>query len=237
MKKCAVFILLLYSIRGNGQWYAGVEAGGTRDYLITTTGGEAFTSYHGATGFLVDIPVQYRVNDWLAFESGAGFEQKNYMMSRTGFFQGVGQKNSNGYLQLPLLGDCSFGGKKIRGFVKAGVYGAYWLTGRIKGNSPNILNTTDTTTLNPSGVLNVDNGYTYNQRYAFSSKDNRIELGWLAGAGIRYQVNGLLCLYLEGRYAGAFTDQQKKYQLNQTPRYNSTYGIGIGSLFNLKRIL
>jgi len=237
MKKCAIFLLFFYSIHGNGQWYAGFEAGGTRNFLITTTGGGSFTSYQGATGIAFDIPVLFRVNDWLAIESGAGFEQKNYRMVRSGFFQGVWQQNSNGYLQLPLQGNCSFGGKKIKGFVKTGVYGAYWLTARIKGTSPNILSPTDTTTLNPTALLEANNGYNYNQRYSFSTKDNRVEFGWLTGVGISYQLNRLTCLFLEGSYTSAITGQQKKYQLNQTPRYNSTYGISIGTLFHLKHLL
>lgn len=230
--------LLLCSTPAAAQWYAGLEAGGARNYVITAAGGEPFTGYQGAWGFSVDIPVQYRINDWLAVGSGPGFEQKNYIMERTGFFQGVYQKNSNGYLQLPLLCKFSFGGKKLKGFFNTGVYGAYWLTARIKGTSPNILNTSDTTTGNPGALLGgVTNGYNYDQRYTFTSKDDRLEFGWLLGAGISYQLNGLWCLFIEGRYASAFTDMQKKYQLNQTPRYNSTYGISVGTSFPLKHIL
>jgi len=235
---CMVFLLLI-SFTSKAQFYLGIEAGGNKNYLITNNSAQSFTTYNSASGISIGIPVLYQFNEWFALQASPSYTQKNYQINRTGFFQGIYQKNTNGYIQLPIMGNFSFGGEQLRGYANLGVYGAYWLSGNVKGTEPNILNPNDTaySSSNPSSALNENYGYTYNEKYTFSSiKDNRLELGWVAGMGISYEVNSSYRFFIEGKYTGSFTDQQKKYQTNQVPRYNDTFGISIGCLFSLDNL-
>ena len=63
-----------------------------------------------------------------------------------------------------------------------------------------------------------------------------MEFGWIAVIGISYETNNGNRIFIEGRRTYSFTDQQKKYMINQTPRYNDTYGINVGFLMSLDNL-
>jgi hypothetical protein len=229
---------LLCSLRARSQFFVGVEGGPNLNYLTTSNASEPFTQYDGMHGLNIGIPVGYQFFDWLALETAPTYIQKNYDIVRTGFFTGVYQKNYNKYLQLPLNLRFSFGGKEIRGFVDLGGYAAYWMSGRIKGVEANILNEVDTAydTVNPTSILGENYGYSYNQSYPFNStKDNRLELGLIGGAGVSYELKRMYTFYVEGRYFRAMTDQQKNYELSQAPRYNDNFGLTVGATIQVKK--
>jgi hypothetical protein len=234
----ATFLFLLCSLQGSSQLFLGVEGGPNRNYLTTSNASEPFTNYNGMRGWNIGIPVGYQFFDWLALETAPTYIQRNFDIVRTGFFAGVYQKNFNTYLQLPLDLKFSFGGKALRGFVDLGGYGAYWASGRIKGTESNILNEVDTAyqTVNPTSILGENYGYSYDQKYIFSSKDNRMEFGLIGGAGISYELFQTYTFYLEGRYFRAMTDQQKHYETNQAPRYNDNYGLTLGCTVKVKKL-
>jgi len=221
------------------QFFIGLEAGGNKNSLITNNSNQAFTSYDSKSGISVGVPILYELNDWFALKASPSYMQKNYTINRTGFFNGIYQDNINGYLQLPLMGQFSFGEDQLKGYVNLGVYGAYWLSGKVKGAEANVLNPVDSsyTTVAPSNIAGINNLYPYNEKYTFNpTKDNRMEFGWIAGIGISYETNNGNRFFIEGRRTYSFTDQQKKYMINQTPRYNDTYGINVGFLMSLDNL-
>jgi hypothetical protein len=235
----ATGFFLLCSLQGRTQWFVGIEGGPNTNYLTTSNASEPFTNYDGMHGWNIGIPVGYRFFDWLAVQTAPTYIQKNYDIVRTGFFTGVYQKNYNTYLQLPLTARFSFGGKALRGFVDLGGYAAYWASGRIKGTEANILNEVDTAyeTVNPTSILGENYAYSYDQKYTFNSaKDNRLEFGLIAGAGVSYELHQTYTFYLEGRYFRAMTDQQKNYETNQAPRYNDNFGLVAGVTINMKKL-
>jgi hypothetical protein len=237
---CAAAFFLLCGLQGRAQFFVGVEGGPNMNYLTTSNASEPFTNYEGMRGWNIGVPVGYKFFDWLAVEVAPTYIKKNYDIVRTGFFAGVYQKNYNTYLQLPLNLRFSFGGEALRGFVDLGGYAAYWQSGRIKGTEANILNEVDTAyqTVNPSSILGENYGYTYNQKYTFNNtKDQRLEFGLIAGAGVSYELFHTYTLYLEGRYYRAMTDQQKIYETNQAPRYNDNFGLVLGCTVQIKQIV
>ena len=64
-------------------------------------------------------------------------------------------------------------------------------------------------------------------------KDIRLEWGALAGVGLQYMPNKKYTVSVEARYAPTFSDQQKAYMENQTPRYNDTYSLLVGFQYQL----
>ena len=144
------------------------------------------------------------------------------------FIRGTYQTSTNTYLQLPLMAHFMFGGEKIQGFFNIGAYGGYWLSGNVKGKMPNVLNPVDSVTATNTFYY-YSSPYSYNEKYTFDThRDNRIEAGWIAGAGLSYAINDKYSVFAEGRMMQSFTDMQKNYMINQTPRYNNTYGANLG---------
>jgi len=215
------------------QFSVGLQAGWNKNYLVTNNANRPFTYYNPLSSFTIGIPVQYKFNDWFSIAADPSFIQKNYRVQRGDFFAGVYQDNTNNYLQLPLMGHFTFGGKRLRGFLNAGVYGAWWMNGTIKGTMANVLNQAEGA--GGSSIYNFSQSYSYQENYSFNKvKDNRFEFGWVAGLGLEYELGDKIKIFSEGRLLYSFTDQQKKYSLNQVPRYNTTVGLNAGVLFSLK---
>ncbi len=216
----------------HAQFSVGVEGGYNKNCLTTNNANRAFTNYKPLSSFTVGIPVQYQITNWFAIAADPTFIQKNYLQERSAFFAGVYQNNYNNYVQLPLMAHFMFGGERLKGFANAGLYGGYWMSSTIKGVMPAILDNVDNNT-SANSIYDYNNPYSYNQKYTFDSrKDNRFEVGWVAGLGIGYDVTSNINVFAEGRLLYGFTDQQKKYETNQVPRYNTTYGVNAGVMYH-----
>jgi len=233
-----VLVLIAGSyVKTFAQFSVGVQAGYNQNYLLTNASSLVSTEYRPLPGFTVNVPLMYSITDWFAIKATPGFMQKNYQMQRTGFYQGVYQNSTNGYVQLPVMGHFSFGGTSLRGYVDLGGYAGYWLTAHVKGTMPNILKqpayTDAASNAQPNNVFDEYTAYNYNEKYQFNStKDNRIELGVLAGAGLSYQLNEAYQIFGEATYYNGLTDLQKKYETGQVPRYNQTYVFSLGVMFS-----
>lgn len=234
-----LFDLIGHNLKAQNRLEIGIAGGYNKNYLHSSTGYRAFTTYEAESGFEIGLPILYHINDWFAMQIEPAYIQKNYQIKRTGFFEGIYQKNINNYIQLPIIAQFSFGGKQLRGFLNMGGYAGYWTSGRVKGSAPNVFDNRPEIADNEEidHFLQVYQRYTYNEQYNFDSRrDRRIELGLLAGVGIQYLLQEKYRFFVEGRYYYGLTDLQKKYMTNQTPRYHDNYGIRIGCLFNLKNI-
>jgi len=216
------------SLSSFAQWSVGLEGGYTRNYLQTNNANRDFTNYTPGNGFSVGVPVHYKLSNWFAIAAEPGYIQKNYLVQRSSFYAGTYQTSTNSYLQLPIMAHFMFGGEKIHGFFNIGGYGGYWLSGNVKGTIPNILNPVANVTATNTYLYSY-NPYNYNEKYTFDThRDNRLEIGWIAGAGVSYALNDKYSLFAEGRMMQSITDMQKNYMVNQTPRYNNTYGANLG---------
>ena len=230
-----VLLLCIISAPVTAQLSVGIEGGYNKNYIVTNNANRAFTYYQPLSSFSVGIPIQYRITDWFAVAAAPGFIKKDYRQQRGDFYIGVFQDNSNNYIQLPLMGHFMFGGKSLKGFLNAGVYGAYWMSGNVKGKMANILDLIDDPTTGGS-VYSYQLPYVYDEKYTFNSvKDNRIEFGWVAGVGLEYSFKSRYKVFTEARLLYGFTDQQKNYSLNQVPRYNNTVGVNAGILMDVKK--
>jgi hypothetical protein len=219
---------LLFVTQLRAQLYVGVEAGANRNYLITNTSDKPFFTYEPQYGYSVGIPVRYQFPSlpWFGgIQAVPSLVQKNYRMQRTGFYSDMYQQYDNTYLELPIMAQFRFGGtikkeQSLYGILNLGGYGGYWMSSHVKGRA-----------LSPMDLTNYQE---FDESYSFSDvKDNRIELGGLAGVGLQYMPNKKFVISVEGRYTPTFTDQQKAYSENQTPRYNDTYSVLVGVQYQL----
>ena len=229
MKKIFLAVLAIcpwFCIAVQAQWSAGISAGYTRNELYTNISNYDYNAYQKEGGFVIAAPVQYAIGDWFALKAEPGFIEKSFSLRQTVPGNPLTQLTSRyHYLQLPLMTQFSFGAGKWRGFANLGGYGAYWLSGRVKGTELDGFNYTFPDAIN--FTQDVDGKYEFDTR-----RDRRLQFGWLAGGGLQYAVSKKLDVFAEGRYYQDLTDQQKDYMRGQVPRYNITGSAGIGCLYH-----
>jgi hypothetical protein len=212
------------------QFYGGLKGGYNQNYLHTDVSNRSFTKIQSEPGYNIGVIVKYHFKNWLSIQADPAIIQKNYSMTRTGIYTGIYQSYRNSYLQLPVTLQGSIQIKNITAFFNAGLYGAYWASGKVKGATPNILNINDSIGINGQ-IIESFRVISYSEKYQFDSrKDRRFEFGWLVGTGLGYTLNNKWDIFVEGRYYFSLSDQQKPYMINQLPKYNETLSVSLGIL-------
>lgn len=233
LRHCLIFgtIMLLSITYAQAQWSVGVTAGYSHNTLDINPGYAYDMRYRPVDGFTVAIPVQYRFQDWFALRAEVGYIQKGYRMERTNAYTGIYSEQRNDYVQLPVLASFSFGGKRLRGFFNAGGYVGYWVSNRVKSANMNLLGVNHDPNNTVNSILDPSNTEHTTNNSAFDSKrDNRFEVGLVAGTGLSYRVSNMVELQIEGRYYYSLTDIQKQYMKFLSPRYNNTVTLQVGCM-------
>ncbi|MBQ2675284.1 MAG: PorT family protein [Prevotella sp.] len=213
MKRLITFIALVLPSLAFAQWRVGVNGGAT--YNHSTISKHYMTDYQWKDRWGVTLGVmgQYDVNDWLGVRAELDWTQKNYRLTRQ-IFSHLDYKYVNNYLQLPVMASFSFGGKQLRGFCNAGVYGGYWLTSGREGTDFN----------NSSEKV-----YEFSENIEFNSeRDQRFDFGFVGGIGLEYRFCQRWAAQVEMRYYYSTVSTQKDYMRLSDPRYNSTLGVQAG---------
>jgi len=213
MKKLLTLVALVLPSLAFAQWRVGVNGGAT--YNHSTISKHYMTDYQWKDRWGVTLGVmgQYDVNDWLGVRAELDWTQKNYRLTRQ-ILSNLDYKYVNNYLQLPVMASFSFGGKQLRGFCNAGVYGGYWLTSGREGTDFN----------NSSEKV-----YEFSEDIKFNSeRDQRFDFGFVGGIGVEYRFCQRWAAQVEMRYYYSTVSTQKDYMRLSDPRYNSTLGVQAG---------
>ena len=222
---------LLWTTKLDAQLFVGVEAGINRNYLITNTSDKPFFEYQPSQGYSAGIPIRYafpKLSWFGGIQAIPSFVQKNYRIQRTGYYSPMYQQTNNNYVELPVMAQFKFGGniaksQSLHGILNLGGYGSYWMNSHVKGRA--------LSPMDQENYQEFDESYTFN-----STKDRRFQWGGLAGVGLQYMPNKQYVVSIEGRYAPSFSDIQKNYSENQTPRYNDTYSILLSFQYQLSSL-
>ena len=213
MKRLITFIALVLPSLAFAQWRVGVNGGAT--YNHSTISKHYMTDYQWKDRWGVTLGVmgQYDVNDWLGVRAELDWTQKNYRLTRQ-ILSNLDYKYVNNYLQLPVMASFSFGGKQLRGFCNAGVYGGYWLTSGREGTDFN----------NSSEKV-----YEFSENIEFNDeRDQRFDFGFVGGIGLEYRFCQRWAAQVEMRCYYSTVSTQKDYMRLSDPRYNSTLGVQAG---------
>ncbi len=213
MKKLLTLVALVLPSLAFAQWRVGVNGGATHNH--STISKHYMTDYQWKDRWGVTLGVmgQYDINDWLGVRAELDWTQKNYRLTRQ-IFSYLDYKYVNNYLQLPVMASFSFGGKQLRGFCNAGVYGGYWLTSGREGTDFN----------NSSEKV-----YEFSEDIKFNSeRDQRFDFGFAGGIGVEYRFCQRWAAQVELRYYHSTVSTQKDYMRLSDPRYNSTLGLQAG---------
>ncbi len=218
-----------FNINSNAQLLLGFQSGTTNHTIATNISNQAYTSIGSNWGYSAGITSRYQFPKLFFVQTSLAIMQKNYSINRTDSLTGIYIQHNNTYLQLPLMAGVMFG-KRLTWYAGTGAYVGWWLAGRLKGKIPNIFSVTNNGQQTENFQLTA-----YNQKYNFNTlTDNRIELGWVAGVGMQYTLIKKYTVFTDCIYYEALTVQQKKYMLNQVPRYSQTFNLTVGIMYSLK---
>ncbi len=215
MNKLLLLLVLALPSMAHAQWRVGVTAGADCNHYSIDTHYQDDVTYKDRWGMTVGLAGQYDVTEWLGVRAELNWTQKNYRRKRN-IIEAQNYKVVNNYLQLPVMASFSFGGEKFRGFCNLGVYGGYWMNGRIEG-----------TDLNKMTVKVFD----FSQKYEFNSdRDRRFEFGYVGGVGVEYSFCNRWAAQIEARYYYAATSNYKSETVKD-PRYNNTLALQAGVFY------
>lgn len=191
------------------QWRVGVNVGAAINKLGIDTQYQYDWRYDTRHGVQVGVTGQYNFVDWFGIRTELGLQQRGYTMRRTEYMvDKVRYKYRDNYLTLPVMVSFSFGGKAVRGFLNAGVYGGYWLNSRVKGADFDI---------------DIEQDYPINTSVHFDSRrDQRLDFGYVGGVGVEYHFAKHWAAQVEARYYYSVVSKKKQYQATKDYQYNST---------------
>jgi hypothetical protein len=132
------------------------------------------------------------------------------------------QTYRDNYINLPLLAFLTYPVGKFDFSLGLGLYGGYWVSGRIAGTQLNLLN--------PEVYFNYNEAYTFN-----ASVDNRWDAGWIQSAMVNYTIGKRWKIFIQGRYYRSWTYLEKTYMASQSGELERTWFLGGGLLTNIKR--
>ena len=160
---CAFCLALAAATPATAQWRVGVTAGYSHNRLDIDTGYAYDMRYEERGGFTVGLPVQYDFFDWLGVRAELTFVQKGHKMHHTEYYNGIYTDTRNNYLQLPVMANFSFGGKRVRGFLNAGGYIGGWLSSHREGLSYRLFSEEES----PNGIITPNNSYEFDEKVPF----------------------------------------------------------------------
>ena len=203
--------------KAESKWKIGLAVGYTNNSYSMNNSYQSDWQQSSRGGMAVGLTGKYNFFDWFGVRMDLQWMQRNYRNSRAML---VNEYNyTNDYLQIPLVADFSFGGKKLRGFFDAGVYGGCWLSSRVKGMGTNLFGGGIIEPISQSGMIN-------------SKRDNRMVFGYVGGVGLEYRFLPQWSCQVECRYYYDVTSQVKQCQDIKDYRYNGTLVLQAGAAYH-----
>ncbi len=220
MKRKLLFAIavMLLTLPAAAQWRVGLTAGA--DYNSYSIDKQYLEDCHysGRWGVTLGATAQYNFFDWLGVRADLNWTQKNHREERS--LVPIDYRMRNNYLQLPVMASFSFGSKTWRGFCNLGVYGAYWMNGRINGTDFNSFS---------SRYYSVSTDKEF-----YSERDKRWDCGLVGGVGVEYRFAEHWGAQFEVRCYYSTTSTVKQSEYVKDYRYNTTVAMQAGVSYYFK---
>ena len=209
---------MLLTLPAAAQWRVGLTAGA--DYNSYSIDKQYLEDCHysGRWGVTLGATAQYNFFDWLGVRADLNWTQKNHREERS--LVPIDYRMRNNYLQLPIMASFSFGSKTWRGFCNLGVYGAYWMNGRINGTDFNSFS---------SRYYSVSTDKEF-----YSERDKRWDCGLVGGVGVEYRFAEHWGAQFEVRCYYSTTSTVKQSEYVKDYRYNTTVAMQAGVSYYFK---
>lgn len=235
------FFLLVFSVQA--QVYFGLKGGLNQSIQNVDIRNISFMRTDYLTGANAGLAADFGLNDYLSLKTELFLSQKGYTNIKyltEALFQTGNRQFSNqhtqirNYLQMPVLLNFFYEGRKFKIFASPGIYTAFLMSAR----SIDVMYINDLgDQTNPPKIKTVDDEYVLKTNVGPNQRsDTRFDFGLSAGAGAGYKIkNGWLLI--EGRFSQGLIDVNtfaKEYPLNQSVVLNSNWEITIGYVITLK---
>ncbi len=165
-----------------------------------------------------DIAAVLRVdfNKYIGLQTELNFTQKGQGWKRSEDSAKYNAKFVANYIQFPVLVVARVGNEKVKGVFFLGPYFAYW-TGGYTQNSVSIDKQSKNATT---------------QKYVFTNKDMRFDVGLTTGAGANFKV-GKGWIEVAARHnLGMMSTTKKNSGLTKT--FNCNFNLSVGYLYTIK---
>ncbi len=174
MRRFLLFLLLLVGIHStvSAQWRAGGYGGLSWCERSIQSGYDYVRLRFADTGGMAGLMGQYNFKDWLGVRTDVNVQWRNFHER----YSIVGERYSyrNMYVNVPVMANFSFGGKKLRGYVNLGGYAGIWACRNVDSRQWN--NGSD-----------ASDRHSEVSQSGFSAADKRIDAGAAGGVGLSYQ--------------------------------------------------
>lgn len=218
----------------NAQLYAGIQSGYTRNRPDMDLSQLSYTRDASAGGYYFGFSLRDALAKHFYCQSVLSIIQKNYSLVRTGPYNGVYEDFSNTYIHIPLMAGWVISHNRVGFSLHAGTYVDIWLSGRIKGNVPDIfspvLANNNSQSPESLALAHFDEARTFNPK-----TDRRLEWGILCSPEINYSFREMNAVSLGITWLRALTDQQKTYMIDQQVRRNRSLLVAIGYTRSIRR--
>lgn len=211
-------LFIAIAVNASAQFGIGLKAGAAFNSVTRSNGGRIDETYHAKTGYDYGLKFTYQINDWFAMRADIEMMSRSHTMKRNlNAVKDIYTDYKNGYINLPVMADFSFGGEKLRGHLLAGGYISYWMTSKVKGKTINI----------------ADEFVPFDEKNSFNEYHNRLVAGVVAGPGISYDVTEKITLQLDALIYYDMVSYMKIGEISKDPRYNNTLSITLGATYKL----
>jgi len=209
------FSILLLTLLCSGvtmaQWSVGVSAGANIDQPRVNTQYAYTRTYSYGAGAVLALPVQYNFRDWVGLVLEPNWQYRNTRYSQALWYQ---EKQHDLYMEVPVMVDFSFGGKKVRGFARVGGYIGGWLA-----------------SWRDCTLDEWDTHQVIQQQ--FTDQQRRLDAGVVGGIGLRWLADRKVSMSLEYRYYYDCLSSEKPHKVGSYNRYDNLHSITLGVHFNL----
>lgn len=214
-----IFLSILSYNTASAQWQIGAKTGADVTTITRSQAGRVDEEYSSQSGYDFGISGRYQFNDWFAVRADLELLQRNHRMDRNlNYLEPVYTKHTNTYLQLPVMADFSFGGKKLRGHLYAGGYVGSWLTVKTSGVS--------------YWMTDFNINFTdFDESYNFTDEDRRFNAGLTGGVGISYDINKKWRIEADAIYDYDLVSHHKS-TIVKDPRYLNTLAFTLGCYYS-----
>jgi hypothetical protein len=224
-----ILVLLSLNLTASlsAQTTVGVEGGLGYNTYHTNISNRPASGLAGEVGCSFSLPLRYQLSSWLYVLTTPGLVQKGYSMDRIDSLSGEYDQHINTYIQLPVGAGFSHDWGRLRAAIDLGVYAAYWLYGRQKGNTADIFGNAGANDTQQFNLIAYDGPWSFDPR-----RDNRWEAGWWLGPSLQYRFTGSGWVTAGAKYFGALTSQTRAPE-SPAASYNRTWTFSLGAAWSL----
>lgn len=218
-------------------WHIGLSFGSVNNAVKMDFSDRPFWRYNYVEGWQYPgLEVHYTLAPRVLATFGLNVLQRGQRVETIQKFEGINDFIlTRTYLNLPAGIAVELFDTKFSPYVNAGIYGAYWVSGKWKGKVPRVLGNPyeEDFSLEEIKTLDFEAPYEFSSNSDTGIEENRVELGIWGGGGLRFRAKSGLRIFLGFNATGGLTSiysstaDIKDFQKRKNTAYIASAGLTI----------